>query len=119
MTSDSVNLGSNPSSPAITSIDISEAFRRPSGSERSDFSERTAHIGRTQPGTLMPPDQIVALRRELTPARNALNAETHFAKQQGLTNLINRLDLMLKEPDRDELHDGFWRLAAAFVRLNA
>jgi hypothetical protein len=49
--SDSVNLGSNPSSPATRTADVSGVSHAPGGAEKSEQSEQTAHTGRTETGT--------------------------------------------------------------------
>lgn len=46
--SDSVNLGSNPSSPAIENIDVAADF----ATRHLGHTGQTAHIGRTETGTL-------------------------------------------------------------------
>ena len=73
--SDSVNLGSNPSSPASTYAHKTGLCRGHVALEQSEKSERTAHIGRTPVGTLMHPDDIVRWRAELTTQRNAIDVE--------------------------------------------
>jgi hypothetical protein len=50
--SDSVNLGSNPSSPASTSAYISTVTCLFRTLERSETWERKAHVGRTEVGTV-------------------------------------------------------------------
>jgi hypothetical protein len=50
--SDSENLGSNPSSPATDSVDEAAIFATLFVLEQSEKSERTAHIGRTEVGTV-------------------------------------------------------------------
>lgn len=100
---------------------VRQSVRRRCGPKRTferqgEFSPPPAPV-LLRPGC-MPPDQIVAIRRELTPARNALKAKAQSSKRQGLTNLINMLDNMLKEPDNEGLHAAFPKRAADFVRLN-
>jgi hypothetical protein len=53
-TSDSVNLGSNPSSPATGNADVSGISRAPATAERSAQPEQTADTGRTETGTAHP-----------------------------------------------------------------
>jgi hypothetical protein len=50
--SDSVNLGSNPSPPATANADVSGISRTSSASEKSEIPEQTAHTGRTETGTV-------------------------------------------------------------------
>ena len=49
--SDSVNLGSNPSSPARANIDVHCRFPGFLTADKSDKQERKADIGRTDVGT--------------------------------------------------------------------
>jgi hypothetical protein len=51
-TSDSVNLGSNPSPPATTNADETGVSGNLSPSEKPELAEQTAHTGRTKVGTL-------------------------------------------------------------------
>ncbi|MCA1831255.1 MAG: hypothetical protein LC750_00645, partial [Actinobacteria bacterium] len=51
LNSDSVDLGSNPGSPATTNADVSGVSRNLSEPEKSEIPEQTAHAGRTLPGT--------------------------------------------------------------------
>jgi hypothetical protein len=68
LTSDSVNLGSNPSSPAIYNVSAIEVSRALAPSSLSEKTERTAHIGRTEVGTAatsLPFDRINLARKLL------------------------------------------------------
>ena len=51
-TSDSVNLGSNPSSPATRNYDDHWGFRDFLSADKSAKPERIPHIGRTEVGTV-------------------------------------------------------------------
>lgn len=51
--SDSVNLGSNPSSPANENARVSGITRSLSGSDKPEIAEQTAHADRTKVGTVV------------------------------------------------------------------
>jgi hypothetical protein len=58
VTSDSVNLGSNPSPPATENADVSGVSGAKSVSEQPEAKERTAHTGRTKVGTARPHSRV-------------------------------------------------------------
>ncbi len=90
MASDSVNLGSNPSSPANKNA----RFQGFSVSEQSEQPEQTAHTGRTFPGTICSPivrpraltrkkPRHLSAAGQVTTGRTARRA-SHTAWQRGL-----------------------------------
>jgi len=60
--------------------------------------------------------QIHSLRAEYTVARKHLKGDGTFAKRECLNQLVLLLDRLLKEYERDELHEQFWKMAVDFVR---
>lgn len=80
--------------------------------------EAQTEISAVPAPVLMHPDTITDYRRELTTQRNALHPKDDIEKQIGFTILVNRIELMLKYPDDEQLHATFPDLMAAHVLLH-
>jgi hypothetical protein len=77
VTSDSVNLGSNPSPPATRNADETGASGNPSPAERSEISEQTADTGSTIVGTATPGPWHITPLGGWTPWEGAIEVAVH------------------------------------------